>query len=61
MTAATTETENVSDAESLLESVAVTVILRDVGVFGVVPEKVPVEELNDSQEGSDQPFDCVAV
>ena len=54
-------TLNVSDAESLLASVAVTVILREVAVLGAVPEKVPVDELNDSQDGSDQPFDCVAA
>ena len=59
--AAATVTLNVSDAESLLVSVAVTVILRDAAVLGAVPEKVCVEGLNDSQEGSDQPFDCAAA
>jgi hypothetical protein len=58
--AAVIDTPNVSDADKPLESVAVTLRDREAAVFGAVPEKVSVTALNDSHEGSAEPFACLA-
>ena len=54
-------TEKVSDEDSPPVSVAVTLMVSAPGVFGAVPVKVSVAALNVSQDGSAEPFACVAL
>ena len=51
---------NVSDTESPLVSLAVTLRPSDVAVAGVVPLNVSVVPLNVNQAGKAAPFDCDA-
>jgi hypothetical protein len=51
----------VSDEESPLLSVAVTVMPRFSAVDGAVPVNAPVAALNVSQDGSTCPLDWVAA
>ena len=59
--AAGVNTENVSDAESPLVSVAVTLMARPAALPGTVPVNVSVMLLKWSQLGSAAPFASVAV
>ena len=54
-------TENVSDAESPLVSVAVTLMTRPAALPGTVPVNASVVLLKCSQLGSAAPFASVAV
>ena len=53
--------ENVSDADSPLVSVAITLTLSPVAELATVPVKVLVAALKDSQDGNAAPFDSVAA
>ena len=61
ITAAATLTAKVSDADSPLLSVAITLRLRDVAEVGAVPLKVSVVPLNFNHVGSAVPLAFVAA
>jgi len=58
--AAGVATENVSDTDRPLVSVAVTLMLRPAALFGTVPVNVSVAALKLSQDGNAAPFESVA-